>query len=73
MGIFRELAQSRQALFAPMPLPLAEIDAYVRLSGMALQWWEVRALRQLDQLWMRTWIDARPKDPAPTRRVPTGA
>ena len=61
LGIFSELSRSRQSAFSPQPLPLTEIDAYARLAGVRLDWWEVRALRAMDTAWLRACQDAQPK------------
>ena len=55
MGIFGDLAVSRAGGFGPQPLALTEIDAWCRLSGTPLAWWEVQVVRQLDRLWLSAW------------------
>lgn len=61
LGVFAEIASGRQSAFAPMPIPLTEIDAYVRLSGMELDWWECRVIRLLDRVWLSAWREGQTK------------
>lgn len=61
LALFAELASARQAGFgAPQPLTWAEIEAWSRLTGMALLSWEARVMRQLDAAWLRAWHDGQP-------------
>lgn len=46
--VFSELNITRQAGFAPNPITYQEILAWVQLTGLMLEPWEVSALKQLD-------------------------
>lgn len=50
---FCELAGARQGGFGPQPILWQEIESYARQMGLAMQRWELRALRALDRLAMK--------------------
>lgn len=38
--------------FGPSPIEWADIDAFVRLSGVRLAGWEVEVIEALDEVWL---------------------
>jgi len=48
---FREISRARGGNgFGPNPLAWTEIDAWARLTGTLLEPWEVRAIREIDDV-----------------------
>ena len=62
LGMFYDMAAGRGSSgFGPLPLALVEIEAWYRLSGTPLSWWEVQVLRLLDRAWISAWSAGQPK------------
>lgn len=47
--------------FAPSPIEMTDIDAFNRLSGMALAPWEVAMIERLDDLFLKMLADTATK------------
>lgn len=50
---FLDLNQTRQAGMVDSPLAWSEVESFARQMGLAMQRWEIRALRALDRLWLK--------------------
>lgn len=50
---FYELCQARQIGMAANPLPYHEIDAWMKLTGKELLWWEIEVIKRLDVIWLK--------------------
>ena len=57
-AFFRIRRRIGSAGFGPSPIGLADIDAFNRLSGLALAPWEVAMIERLDDLWLKAQQDA---------------
>lgn len=59
---FSRLANARGGTgFGPAPLSFSEIDAFCRLTGERLDFWEIDAIRELDDAYLEE-AAARAKD-----------
>ena len=59
---FWELSAGRRHNgFAPPPVSWADMDAWARISGIALQPWQARILRAMDAAWLEAAEAARSK------------
>lgn len=53
-GVWRELSATRSSGMVPNPISYSEIEAFCRLTGEQLEPWEARAVRAVDDAYMRS-------------------
>lgn len=53
-SMFIDLCTGRTGGLGPNPLQWTDIDAYSRVYGITFQHWELKAIKLLDALWMKT-------------------
>jgi hypothetical protein len=71
LAFHAELASARAPGFSsPTPIAWGEIEAWSRLTSIALSPWEARVLRVLDTAWLSVWSECR-AEAAPKPKKPS--